>query len=203
MRIHWRLLLSRHSGFCRLLLSRCRCGRTRALAPLNALVHALLAKAVSPSFWQGRPYGAEDARSHEAGARNREYSADAQSPRFYVGGAAWTLVSYVRAYRLLEDPAWGCKRRGPPAGSRGGGTDAAHLEVLVAPLLCVCTKVARSWVARPRLACPGCRRSTSGLVRSQCRTSWPSPSERSPNPARVRVVPHDARPICWQTQQHP
>ena len=48
-------------------------GRTRALAPLNALVHALLAEAVSPSFWQSRPYGAEDARSHEAGARNRVY----------------------------------------------------------------------------------------------------------------------------------
>ena len=36
---------------------------------------------------------------------------------------------------------------------------------------------ARRWVARARRACPDCRRNTSGLARSRCPTSWPSPSE--------------------------
>ena len=165
LRIHWRLLLSRHSGFCRLLLSRCRCsgGRTRALAPLNALVHALLAEAVSCHV---------NAGVCEIGIRQRTRLSGlcVDSRRLSVSSAGSTLPG-------------GCKRRGPNLG-RAAAAQTRHSFVRswVAPLLCVCTKVARSWVARPRLACPGCRRSTSGLVRSQCRTSWPSPSERSPNP---------------------
>ena len=165
LRIHWKLLLSRHSGFCRLLLSRCRCsgGRTRALAPLNALVHALLAEAVSCHV---------NAGVCEIGIRQRTRLSGlcVDSRRLSVSSAGSTV------------PCLGGANDADRRSGRAAQTRHSFVTSWVAPLLRVCTKVARSWVARPRLACPGCRRSTSGLVRSQCRTSWPSPSERSPNP---------------------
>ena len=128
--------------------------------------------------------------THEAGAehamkREREIGNIQRTLRHPLLRGCCCLDSRVVGARVSSAGSTlpgGCKRRGPRSWvarrhrrgtpSRGPG----------GPLLCVCTKVARSWVARPRLACPGCRRSTSGLVRSQCRTSWPSPSERSPNP---------------------
>ena len=162
MILYSRLLLSLrcgYSGFCRLLLSCCRRsgGRTRVLAPLNALVNTLLAKAVSPSVWQRRPYRAQLARRLRHGG-----SLDGNPANAGTCEANWTCCVYV----LCAVSAVTRNRR--------------KLHVHIG------SPGRAKWVARPRRVCPGCRRSTSGSARSQCRTSLPSPSERSPDPTRVR-----------------